>query len=193
MKKLLAKKATLITLAVIFVVFSVLFTWLLASPVSTIGTYKASSTEEITGTTIKATIKFNSSKKYTQVVKTFDKAGKEIEKTEVEVWYFVDEGKVVSLPLLAKEATNEDYKNAVKTAKESLTYENVTLTLSPNVKFGKVYYDEELSYKNTAVVVVAIILGVLDVIVLALAVLSLLYFLKDTKKSTKKKTAKAKK
>ena len=51
----------------------------------------------------------------------------------------------------------------------------------------------ELSYKNAAIVVVTVLLAVLDAVVLALAVLSLLYLLKGDKKSAKKKTAKAKK
>ena len=190
MKKLLSKKGAFVALAALFVVFTVLFVWCVASPVSVIGTYKISSTEN--NVTVEGTYKIKSSNKYVISAKSYDKDGKEISSSEKECWYFVDEGKLVTLSLLAKDATNEDYKKAVEAAKESLTYE-ATLKLSPSVKLGKIEYDEELSYKNAAIVVVTVLLAVLDAVVLALAVLSLLYLLKGDKKSAKKKTAKAKK
>lgn len=170
MKKFFGKKPVLITFIALAVIFAVVYIGMLVRPVAIGMTYKGTITnpENITET-VNVSVKFKSGKKAEMKI--------EGEKETNTIYYFEKDGYVVFLPTVEKD---EDYKDAKEAALENWettkTYVKLGMGGEDCTAFSAKVNGAEL--KCTGSVVFAIIGGVLELVLLAGAGLSVFYAVK---------------
>ena len=185
MKKLLSKKSTKIALCVVTLLVTVFYVFMLVRPVSTLGNYTRT-TETKVGSYDRVTeekLKFINGKKF-KVTSVTTVNDEELDPVESEMWYFVEDRKFFPGSSV-KVMTEEKFDELVKETKEAEDFDKVLEANETKVSAFKLVINEDTVYKNTGMVVFAIIGGIVELVLLAGTAYSVMLANKKTSKKRK--------